>query len=312
MNIFLQPAIKLLTELLENAQVSAIGHNGNRYSKRIRRICGYIYARGGRSLYEFFNKNLNLPCLKTVKRFMQLDLPPLSEGFLDFDALQKYIEKFNYSKSIGIFEDGAAITQNVSYDPLTNELIGLTAPFSESGIPCRRFHHAEFSFAIVNAIREYSKCNTVQVIITRPNTSNAVPFILGYYFSDNKFTFQDICNRYLYIKKEFDARGWKFFTFNMDGDPKGLKAQKMLTKFGHVTNSFGIDLAAAIDQETSCSQDYLHKLKKKKSALFSKILRVGNSIALIGHLEMIVEKFGKHEHGLVKSDLNVLDRLDYR
>jgi hypothetical protein len=243
---------------------------------------------------------------------MVKDLPPLVEGILDFDGLKKYVDKFGYSRSIGLFEDGAAIVQNVTYDSKRNVLVGLSAPFGENGLPIMDFHVAESSQSIFQSIKEYSKTNTVQVMIAKPNSSNAACYILGFYFCDNKFTAEDVINRYTAVNIEFLARDLEIFVLDFDGDSKMLKAEKYFANFGEIFTCYGLTLLCSLNPLILCSQDYEHKMKKIKNALFTKILIIGNKLAVIGHLELLVEKIEKTCHGLVKSDLNPYDKMDYK
>jgi hypothetical protein len=293
--------------------MNQIGCKGNRFTDRIKKLAAYMYIRGGKFFYNFLSVNLKLPVLKTLQRFMKSDHPPLEENLLDFDGLKDFIEKHQCSNSIGLYEDGAKIDENVKYIKRSNSLIGLTAPFDDStGMPIQDFHKADSAKSVYESIQMYPKAGYVQSIIARPNNSHSPSFQLGYFFTDNTFNDESIVDRYDLCYDEFQKRGLKLLCFGTDGEGRNLRAQKKFSDFGKIYTAYGTTLAASLDSKISPTQCPEHLLKKMKNGYFSRIQRIGNKNACIGHLEILIQEFGKNQHGLTISDLNVNDRMNYR
>lgn len=300
-------------DLIKNAQAMTLGDTANRYTQRILKLSSYLYIRGGQFLYNFLSPNCKLPCLKTVQRFMEKDLIPLMPDVFDFNGLENFVRDRNLSMSVGISSDAAKIVENVVYESSTNTLLGLVSPInSTTGLPTPNFHKACNAQQILESMSNYPKATMVECIIARANTTNSPTFLLGYFFTNLSYKFEDKMHRMEYIYNELSERGLKLLCESTDGDPTSLGAQKRSMNFGVIYSAFGMELAADFNSKIISNQDPEHILKKMKNVLFSRILRIGMKNATIAHLEMVINTFPKAMHGLIKSDLNAEDRMDYR
>lgn len=163
----------LIRLLITNAEKNTIGNRGNRYNvNEIMKIAMYIYIRGGRNLYGFFNLNLKLPVLKTVQRNMLQYHKMLSEGHLYFDELDTMLQNNNYPREVCILEDGTRLTEMVEYDAMTRSLIGLVSPIeSTTGMPKEGNFPALTAQQIIDTLTHSTKAAYVQVILAKPNVA---------------------------------------------------------------------------------------------------------------------------------------------
>lgn len=115
------------------------------------------------------------------------------------------------------------------------------------------------------------------------------------------------------MKKEFINYGINFLGYGSDGDARMFNAQKKLINFGEVTMYGSIKLCANLVSENFGTQDTFHILKRWKNLMnqFSRLMRIGNFIITVNHLIIMYKKFDKELHGIVQSDLDVTDFMNY-
>lgn len=92
-----------------------------------------------------------------------------------------------------------------------------------------------------------------------------------------------------------------------------LSAQKRLISFGNVSMFGSIELCGNLMAESLGTQDVLHILKRFKNLMnqFSRLMRIGDHIITVNHLIIMYKNFGKIRHGLVQSDLDITDSMNY-
>lgn len=118
-----------------------------------------------------------------------------------------------------------------------------------------------------------------------------------------------------FIKKQMSNMGIDVVAFGYDGDPKFLKSQKSLLGFGHSKRYMDIVVCSEYDKVDIFSvQDNLHIAKNMKNRFLdtSDDLIIGKFIASPCHLLIIIKTMSKIEHNLSISDLNALDRMNYK
>lgn len=274
-----------------------------------------MFIRSGQSFYEMFTKNLVFPEYTTIRKFINVKCMKMIEGKLYFDELKTYLLENNFNLEVGIFEDGTKIVELVEYDLNNNILTGLVSPIDKNtGMPQIYFHTADSAININNSIINYNKSSYVQVILCQPNHSSAVPFILGFFGTDNRFNSKDVTLRMNYIFKSLANIGIRALCYGSDGDTRFLATQKALVNFGEFKDFGMIKLAGDVNSNYFGSQDAFHIAKKMKNTLFnpSSELRIGNKIATLAHIVIVMQKFDKVCHQLVPSDLDFNDKMNYK
>jgi hypothetical protein len=268
----------------------------------------------GLTMYNFFQINLKLPVYKTIRNFINKEYKIIHEGHLRFEELKLFLEKHQYKLEIGVFEDGTRIISNVDYDSTTDTLIGLVAPYDETGMPYRLHFKANCAVGVLNAIRNNNTSSTVQVIIAKPNNTNSIPFVLGVFGTDNKFSNLNVQKRYKFIMQKCQEIGIKVICFGSDGDSRFLMAQKKMINFGWITKIGNSEVAANYRAEIMVSQDPLHAVKRMKNKLYNpvKVMEIGKFIISPTHLILILRKFHRSDHHLCLSDFNILRKMDYK
>jgi hypothetical protein len=154
-----------------NCNEIQFGNRGNRYTDVIKKLAAFVYIRGGKALYQFLRANLKLPELSGLIDFMRTELSVVRENTARFDELKSYLESHNYPLEVHLFEDGTKVVEKIDYCPTTNTLIGLDAPFDETGFPIQNYHLATSAKHIYNSVASYAKSSYSQIILAQPNVS---------------------------------------------------------------------------------------------------------------------------------------------
>lgn len=304
-----------LEQCIESAKSIIVGSKGNRYDPIIKDLASFLYIRCGRKAYEFLALNLKFPTVNAVLEYMDKSIEKMIEGVMYYDRLKDFLLCNDYNMDVGVFEDATRIKKYVDFDLKNNCLMGLSAPIDQNGLPKINAFPARSDLEIYDAIVNNEMVGYVQAVIVQTNTSNAPPFFLGFYGTNNKFNASDIVNQVNEIKKELKSREINMICFGTDGDQKFLSAEKTLIKYGEVFTEFAsMTLPADLKSEIHISQDGLHIEKKLKTCLydFCNILLMGDYVATSNHLIIMYQKYHKHQHGLLASDLDPKDHLNYQ
>lgn len=126
----------------------------------------------------------------------------ITEGELRCEELEKYLTKVKAPKTIWLAEDSSGILSKVTYDSVTNQMVGLVLPIhQETGIPIK------YSFTPKSSrdIEEYCKrpkSTLVHIVTAQPLKPNTPPFILQIFGINNKHTSRDIERRWAHTKNE--------------------------------------------------------------------------------------------------------------
>lgn len=118
------------------------------------------------------------------------------EGELRCIELANYLNKLKAPKQVWLSEDASGINAKVSFDPSTNQLVGLVLPTNHNGMP------VSFSFTpqSLNDIEQQMKLNQmstlVYIVMAQPILDNVPPFLLQIYGTDNRFQTEDVMLRW--------------------------------------------------------------------------------------------------------------------
>lgn len=215
----------ILKELVETARKNKKVHSTRyRYSDSVQWFATYLFLLGGRATYEFVSSNLPLPSVSTIREYIvsskmslfsdfllilaylvsyiQKRKEKIVEGELRCKELSEYLNKIGAPKEVWINEDGSGIVSHVAYDQTTNQLVGLALPLDKNGMP------VPFSFTpnsvgeINDQMKHNARSTLVYLILAQPIQSNAAPFILQVFGTNNKFKSNDVLQRWTHIRDQ--------------------------------------------------------------------------------------------------------------
>lgn len=118
------------------------------------------------------------------------------EGELRCEELNHYLEKLKVPKIVWLSEDGSGIIQKAVFDVKTNQIVGPLLPINSStGMPKTR----SFIARTITDIEKFMKLdlsNLVYIVMAQPILSKSAPFILQIFGINNKFTAQNVMDRW--------------------------------------------------------------------------------------------------------------------
>lgn len=134
--------------------------------------------------------------------------------------------------------------------------------------------------------------------------------VIGAFPTNNSYTSSNVIDRWNYITAELEEFGISC-VFSSDGDPRLLGAMKMLTGFGKLYSfdELNLSLICDIDAKSKCMQDSIHLTNKLKNRLFDSAndLEIGEFLATINHIRILMDNTSKDLHKLANSDINAND-----
>lgn len=153
---------------------------GYRFDELTKMFSSYIFLLSGLLAYETLNANLplSIPSVSTVHRFLKDNGPNVVEGKMRTEELLQYLKSRNLPLRVSISEDATRITAKISYDPVTNQLVGFALPLDDNGMPITFSFHArntsEIQKHFLNPANSVS--SSVYVQMAQPLDPNAAPF----------------------------------------------------------------------------------------------------------------------------------------
>lgn len=322
----------LLNKLIEAADRNATRKKGGyRYEHAEKSFATYLRMVSGPLAYETIQKNLStcLPSLSSTNRYIRQMNSPIIEGILRCNELQLFLEQRQLPKIVSISEDATRIIGRVQYDRKTNQVIGFVQPINRTnGMP------VPFSFPArdVNEIMQYfdgthKESTFLNVIMAQPIGCEESPaFCLMISSSDNKYTSEDVCNRWKFIIDALNGLGIVVLNISSDSDPKYNAAMRKLSLLGNESNLFSVknwyqmgmvkEITNLDEFETIYTQDKTHIGTKLRNLMLKTIkkekkLLIGKYYIQQSHLKQLIDKFPKDQHNLTKSTLNPIDKQNF-
>lgn len=123
------------------------------------------------------------------------------EGQLRIESLLKYLETTKSPKKVFLSEDGSGIVPKIVYDSHNNELIGLVLPINQNGMPESHSFQAD-STEKMKELMSLAKSNLIYIVVAQPVKANVPPFILQIFGTNNKFTSNDVLQRWSFTEKQ--------------------------------------------------------------------------------------------------------------
>lgn len=161
------------------------------YDILIKNLSIKMFSLGGRAAYEYLTKNLPMPAISTIHKWIECN-DILTEGEPDFDGLVNHLKQcevpptewFVYGQ-----EDGTAVVPRIEYREDTNEVVGFVKTINEtSGFPTGTQFPATSPSDVHRYFQLKQKSNNMIVVMITPLHSNASPYCLTVFGTDNSFS----------------------------------------------------------------------------------------------------------------------------
>lgn len=295
---------------------------GFRYDNNIKSFAQYLRLLSGPLAYATIQCNLEccLPSLPSVNRYINKSSCHIAEGILRVDELLIYLKERKLPLAVGLSEDATRIVGRMQYDAKTNQIIGFTLPLNKiNGMPVPFAYPARNANEILKHFSvEHSTSTYLNVIMVQP-LSNVPAFCLLVYGSDNKYTANDVMNRWNHIVKELSYRNIEVISISSDSEPRYNAAMRRLSKLGQ-KSEFPNTIWYASDAKCLpfFVQDPIHIATKLRNFILRTTWNLrslpfgqGNFIQL-KLLYYSIDHFTKDKHELTTSILNPADKQNFR
>ena len=124
---------------------------------------------------------------------------PIQEGEFRFDALLKHLESYGASKFVAIGEDATLVISMVDYDIEAKKLVGLVLPSTKNGLPLPDALLVISFDSITSAFQDGEFAKYAFVYVAQTVTKDVHPFCLCCLGTNNKFTAEQVLQRWKYI-----------------------------------------------------------------------------------------------------------------
>lgn len=250
------------------------------------------------------------------------------------NELKKFLIRNKYPFDICWSEDATRITGGVEYKSSTDSLSGLVAPMDINGMPLQKIFHCSSPAKVIEDMRKHPVGRNVHVCMAQPMMKNSAPFCTLFFCTDNKFSSQDVMNRWNWIKTELDKEGIRIVCKASDGDTRFISAMmKSMELPCNDVNPYGDWFKSNTKKTDICIQDPTHlankfrtRLMKRgnqlilgnkknlKACIFFKIILTlsGRYQASTVHLIELIRNVSKDQHGLTECDLSEKDKMNFR
>ncbi|KAE9529664.1 hypothetical protein AGLY_011760 [Aphis glycines] len=163
--------------------------------------CAEKNQKPSRLLYETLHANMNrvLPSITTIFRYLDNTQSKVIEGNFRFNELRVYLIKKNLPLKVWISEDVTRITGKIEYDVKSNEVVGFVLPL-KNGCPLPNAFIASNAKTIAQYFNSVCRANYAYVIMAKPLNDTAAPFCLSIYGTNNRFSNEDVINRWKFVK----------------------------------------------------------------------------------------------------------------
>lgn len=124
------------------------------------------------------------------------------EGELRSKGLAEYLIQHNAGCDVWLCEDGSGLVPKISYDATSDELIGMALPIDDkTGCP-KKFEFTTRDEAEIKRFCAMNKSTHVYLVLAIPLKEGIAPYILQIFGTDNRFTAQNVVQRWNYTNNE--------------------------------------------------------------------------------------------------------------
>lgn len=317
--------------------------NGKRYRPSFKLFLEVLLMLGGPRIATFVATNLGGPEIHSICRWRNQHRVHISGGiqetnFKKLGPLYKEAVANIKSSSVPFLaaEDETAIIGRVTYHQDTDELFGFCGVNGEHRACLDHFavvvgDGKEGFTAIVNAFKEYKIGTFGRAILLNPLHPNLPHIAVLVMPTCNRFDHHFVYRQRQELKRLYDQESKNIvgplIGNSSDGDSRRRKLMLQLAtvdvghRFRPIPRNLGFIFSCkklgtedGYVVEDMCDEDYVHNHKKLLNPLdhACRVLRMGECLVHMNHLQLVSELFPFADHGLGVSDIERRDRQNWR
>lgn len=126
----------------------------------------------------------------------------MTEGGLRCEELKEFLQSIGAPMVVWLSEDGSGIVPRAVYDMHSNKLVGINLPINElTGMPITSAYLAR-NLSEISSHMKNPLSTLVYIIMAQPIMPKCPPFVLQLFGTNNKFTTQNVLDRWTYTVEE--------------------------------------------------------------------------------------------------------------
>jgi hypothetical protein len=227
-NLLTDFSLEFLSNWMSN--IASTSKNSFRHSQSVKDFAASVYILGRSNLFEFLRLNIpgSIPNLTSVRSMLSSSKYQFIEGEFQYSRFLELVHPLG-CKYAFCGEDSTAVIPKVNYDSRSNSFIGFTLPL-KNGFPCSQFYSTNSLDKLGSWHNEVDKSSLLNIhviqALTPSNQLTLSPFLLSAYGTNNRYTADDILNRWSKIFDVLMTQNIRILGFSTDGDQKNLKAMR--------------------------------------------------------------------------------------
>lgn len=131
--------------------------------------------------------------------------------------MKLYLEKIGAPAVVWLAEDGSGIVHRAVYDLHSNKIVGINLPLNKlTGMPITECYLAR-TLKEIHSHMQNSLSSLVYVMMAQPIKPKSPPFVLHLFGTDNKFSTQNVLDRWSQTLHELQKYVELFLKFHRNG-----------------------------------------------------------------------------------------------
>lgn len=246
------------------------------YSEQLKAFCLWDFLTAGRKNYEARQSNLPVPSISTLKRDLFDKYDPVVEGEFRGREYVEFCHKHGFDTTCALSEDGTRIEAVPTYDIKTKKIVGFVPKLGADGFPISNQYVVKNNKDIEKLYETEEKSNTLYIIMAQSISHKAPPFCLCAFSTNNKFTWDQVTNRFNFMITKLKSHGVRVIGLASDQDPRLFKAMKNAIHLGSQDPQEELPVrwneffSAKLNAKLVVMSDVLHFITKLKTRLTKK------------------------------------------
>lgn len=252
-----------------------------RYNAIEKDMCAFEYLTTGNAHYEYLRSNMATMSKKTIQRHINEKTIHIKEGIINAEGLKAYLIKYGFPLAVVLCEDGTRITSSTDYDYNADSITGLGAPMDSNGLPVRNLFKANTPYKMASDLKSYPVGNYAYVQMAIPLSKEAAPYVIYHACSNNKFSYNDVLNRWNYTESLLKSHGITVLANASDGDTRLMKAMRIRAGFDRpcTPSPWGPWFRVDWFSKTPINvQDMTHTINKLRNRMLNGDMTIGKMI----------------------------------
>ncbi|XP_021709428.1 uncharacterized protein LOC110679341 [Aedes aegypti] len=183
-----------------------------------------------------------------------------------------------------------------------------------NGLPVRNLFKANTPYKMASDLKSYPVGNYAYVQMAIPLSKEAAPYVIYHACSNNKFSYNDVLNRWNYTESLLKSHGITVLANASDGDTRLMKAMRIRAGFDRpcTPSPWGPWFRVDWFSKTPINvQDMTHTINKLRNRMLNGDMTIGKYKIKKEHLKQLIENHSKDKHGLCMSDINLKDKMKF-